>query len=458
MANFLAFDRFLWVVLQLDCLCRNDIETDDSIRRSLQDMPKDLHTLFSRILQRAKVTGPSFQSRLLKILVAAQRPLTLDEMREALSIIPGDTTWRPQQQINNIAHALASCGSLVAVDEEEETVRFVHQSVSQFLLQGADNETTLDWHFTSHQASLELGQLLVTYLNYGIFDQQLSTTLVPNISAGQATTAVVRHVFKDGQWRKAAALKLLRLQRQRDPDLGRIITEVSGAYQRSSEAQEVFHLLSYARRYWFLHTRTISSESLTFSLWEKLLTPYTFAEWFVPMAFERPPGKSRTFASRRTPQNSFRLPFRYWTDVYYDEERYIVCAFHPRVLAAIVNSHLGFLSIELRGKHALKALCGAVVYLLTLQKTGVRPRLERPMWHKLWKLAHALSMEDLATDIFHFCNGTPGRLTEQHDLKKLHEVEQRTYARVTLFYPDRPVPDPHPHSRGPTKGLYNHDE
>lgn len=421
----LVFHRFLWVVLQLDCLCNNDIETDDSIRRSLQDMPRDLYTLFSRILQRVKVTGPSFQSRVLKVLVAAQRPLTLDEMREALSIVPADATWRPQQQINNIAHALASCGSLVTIDEEEGTVRFVHQSVSQFLLQGADNETPLAWHFTSHQASLELGQLLVTYLSYGVFDRQLSTTVIPNISVGKAPAAVVQHVLKDGSWKKTAALRLLRLRGQHDPDLGKTITEVSGAYQNSSEAQVVFHLLAYARKYWLFHTRTISPESVSFSLWRNLLTHPVFAKEML-MATRR--STSVEAAVLDVWEKKPGRVLGYWTDVYGGRARYVVCEFHPEIIWAITNSHLGLLSIQLKGKHALKALCGVVIYLVALQKTDVRPKLDIPMWAKLGELANALRMKELAADILQFCNEGRGALTEQYALHELYRVEREMFS------------------------------
>lgn len=407
--------------MQLDCLCKNDIETDESIRRSLKDMPKDLYTLFSRILHRAKITGPSFQSRLLKIILAAQRPLTLDEMREALSIVPADATWKPQQQINNISRALASCGSLVTVDEEEATVQFVHQSVSQFLLQDADDVTPLDWHFTFRQANLELGQLLVTYLSYGIFDQQLSTTVVPNISAGQAPTMVVQHVLKDGPWKKAAALKLLRLRSLHDPDLGRAITEVSGAYRASSETTEVFHLLTYARKYWLHHTRTISPDSPTFSLCRDLLSHPTFGKelhaasrssharllWSIAAL-----GKVPMFRYR----GPDRRPLLKFTVVNEAKKRYDVYEFSPRVIWAITNSHLGLLSVELTGKHALKALCSVVFYLLNLQQTNYRTKLERPMWQKLWTLANAVGMYEIATEIFRECDmAGQGRSTEQHD-------------------------------------------
>lgn len=451
-------NRFLWVVLQLDCLCKNDIETDESIRRSLEDMPQDLYTLFSRILQKAKVTDPSFQSRLLKILLAAQRPLTLDEMQEALSIVPGDATWRPQQQINNIAHALASCGSLITIDEEETTVRFVHQSVSQFLLQDADNETPLNWHFTSHQASLELGELLVTYLSYGVFDQQLSTTVVPNISVGRAPTTVVQHLLKDGSWKKAAALKLLRLRSQHDPDLGRIITEVGGAYQKGSESQGVFHLLAYARKYWLFHTKTISSECPTFSLWKDLLTHSTFGKKL--HKYRRRPVFARLLESRtalqtasmmRQRRHPTRLPLSYWTDVYNAKERFNICEFNPEVRWAITHSHLGLLSFELKGKHALKALCGVVIHLLALENTDVRPKLDRPMWVKLGEFANALRMNELATDIHKLCNEGGGRLTEQYSLHDLCRIERGMFS-LTLSY------SPRPDSRGSNKSLNNFDE
>lgn len=455
MADFICLYRFLWVVLQLDCLCKTDIETDDSIRRSLQDMPRDLYTLFSRILQRAKVTGHSFQNRLLRILVAAQHPLTLDEMREALSIVPADAAWRPQQQLNNIAHALASCGSLITVDEEEGTVRFIHQSVSQFLLQDADSEATSDWHFTSGEASLELGELLVTYLSYGFFDQELSTVVVPSIPVGKAPTAVVQNLLKDGSWRKIAALKLLRLQSQRDPDLGRTITEVSGAYHRSSKTHEVFHLLAYARKYWLVHTRTISSESLTFSLWKDLLTHPVLAEGLHKasrgsvdlLPHERlvrhKLNKVRIFDPNQT-------SVKYWTDIYDTKGRYIVCNFNPVVMWAVTNSHLGMLSFEMKGKRRLRTLCGIIVYLLALQKTKVRPLLERLMWDQLRKLASALGMKGLADDIFQLIHEGEGRLAEQYALDELHRVERRTYFSMSRR-------SRRPASQGSTRALLDFD-
>lgn len=400
-------------------------------------MPKDLHALFIRILQRANVSGSAFQNRLLKILVAARRPLTVDEIREALSIVPADTTWRPQQQINNIANALASCGSLVTVDEEEDTVSFVHQSVPQFLVQGVDDNKPSRYHFTSHQASLELGELLVTYLSYGVFDQQLSTFVVPSVSVRQAQIAVVQHVLKESSWKKAAALKLLRLRSQRDPDLGRAITEASGAYQRRSEAQEVFHLLAYAGKYWLFHTRTISSESQTFWLWKNLLTHPKFGNELHIASIRKSPLTAREIVELWMQlKGQLDVIFRvhgFWTNVSDRRPRYIVCKAHRKILWAITNSHLGCLSIELKGKRGLKGLCGVVLYLLALRKSHVRPKLDRPMWEKLGKCANAVGMKRLSDEIFQFCHLGDGILAEQHTLQDLHWEERRMWGKVSRF-------------------------
>jgi hypothetical protein len=55
-------------------------------------------------------------------------------LREALSVVPGDTLWTPSRLLNDVYLVLACCGCLLTVDEEEVTVRFIHHSVKQFLL------------------------------------------------------------------------------------------------------------------------------------------------------------------------------------------------------------------------------------------------------------------------------------------------------------------------------------
>lgn len=67
--------------------------------------------------------------QIFKLVAVAYRPLITEELREALSVIPGYTIWNPIWLLNDIYLALACCGSLITVDKEEPTVRLVYYSV-----------------------------------------------------------------------------------------------------------------------------------------------------------------------------------------------------------------------------------------------------------------------------------------------------------------------------------------
>ncbi|KAJ8116854.1 hypothetical protein OPT61_g1813 [Boeremia exigua] len=81
---------FLWVALQIQSLC--SMKTDHAIREALADVPRDLSETFARILQKSGSSDPALQARTLQLVLAACRPLTTGELREALSVIPGDAT------------------------------------------------------------------------------------------------------------------------------------------------------------------------------------------------------------------------------------------------------------------------------------------------------------------------------------------------------------------------------
>lgn len=170
------------------------METDNAIRLALENLPKGLPETFERILQRSEKTGssPSYQRPILELLSVAQRPLTVDELREALSVHPGDTNWDPSRLLNNIMRILACCGSLVCIDEEELTLRLVHHSVKQYLLGGLiqtqnDRISNGNHSIAEKSAHDRMSGIIITYLNY-VFDRQLVRGAVPDIMAGQVLT------------------------------------------------------------------------------------------------------------------------------------------------------------------------------------------------------------------------------------------------------------------------------
>lgn len=208
---------FLWVALQIQALCK--MQTDHDIRQALERLPENLSDIYSQILQQAKRLDRPLRSDLFKLILAARRPLTLSEMRDALSVTPGNTTWDPSKLLNSIYPALASCGCLITVDEEEHTIRTVHPSVNQFLLQDplTTPEMVRGMYFTMEDAQSLMSSTIVTYLGYGIFGTELAVRL-PVLNVGSAPAHIIESTIDTNIGVLATALKLLRSRKQTNFD------------------------------------------------------------------------------------------------------------------------------------------------------------------------------------------------------------------------------------------------
>jgi ankyrin repeat domain-containing protein 50 len=245
---------FLWVALQIESLCA--MKTDDAIRQALADLPKDLSETFSRILRRSEGLGKLYQRLILELVTVAYRPLTTGELREALSVVPGDDVWNPAKLLNDVYSTLACCGSLVAVDEEELTIRLVHHSVKQFLLSGFKDSTNIA--FTVDSAKRKMADIIVTYLNYGIFGTQLSTVVVPQIMTGSAPSRIIHSTLDSSSSVRSLALKLLKSRKQPDYDIGKTLAESSKLFSHHSVGEFPFY--AYAKSYWLQHVFCISEQ------------------------------------------------------------------------------------------------------------------------------------------------------------------------------------------------------
>lgn len=241
-----AHGMFLWVALQIESLCT--AKTDEDIRLALKDLPKDLPETFSRIMQKSGELGKHYQTRVFELVAVAHRPLTTDELREALSVVPGDAVWRPTRVLHDIYSALACCGSLIAVDEEDSTVRLVHHSVKQFLLGSFRNSTSAI--FTVDRANRTMREVIFTYLNYDVFNTQLSRMVVPEISTEATPSVIVRSIDTLSSV-QSLALKLLQSRRQPNYNIGRVLSDARKRFKSPSVDQ--FQFYSYAKQYWLQH-------------------------------------------------------------------------------------------------------------------------------------------------------------------------------------------------------------
>jgi hypothetical protein len=89
-------DRFLWVKFQLNELCT--AESDDAIKKTLRDLPKDLSETYDRLLGR--IVGLERQElvkRMFRWIICARRPLFVDELCEGIAFTINDTRWNEEK-------------------------------------------------------------------------------------------------------------------------------------------------------------------------------------------------------------------------------------------------------------------------------------------------------------------------------------------------------------------------
>jgi hypothetical protein len=259
---------FLWVVLQIKMICARP--TDEEIVEALGNLPEALSDTYSRILRRAHGTLERYQRTNFQLIISAQEPLQIEEMQEALSVTPGVAEWTPSKIINDIYSALATCGCLVHVEEEELTVHFVHPSVKDFLLRDYSHVQS-DLDTSSDAMSLEechrnMADMIVTYLSYPAFDNRVSTSRLPQVTGGSAPAEFIAAVTGTSRIPQHIARRLLAHRKRVDFDLGKTLASELGTGRRHD-----FVFQRYAEQ-WLLD-RVCGSGDLDVGLHVKALLP-----------------------------------------------------------------------------------------------------------------------------------------------------------------------------------------
>ncbi|KAF2463404.1 uncharacterized protein BDR25DRAFT_362944 [Lindgomyces ingoldianus] len=129
-----ANGMFRWASMQLQHLCSFDL--DDDIKNSLGRLPPDLHTLYAEIYNLLSTKPGEVQAavfkNVLRWLLCAQRTLNTSEFLAAVSMNPqtGDNRNKISKDI-----ILKTCNNFVVFDSQQDTFRFAHISVREFLEQ-----------------------------------------------------------------------------------------------------------------------------------------------------------------------------------------------------------------------------------------------------------------------------------------------------------------------------------
>ena len=241
--------RFLWLKLQLQIL--RQMDTDQEILASLNDLPNDLSETFDRLLSRRQPRNQAedIRSRIFQWVAVAKRPLSLGELREAISVKSLQRDFDPQMMINDMQKAIAKCRNLVIVDEELHTVHFAHSSVKQYLLSepSVDDKSSAGCYVNLEHAEAQAGAICVTYLNFPAFERQISRN--HNVNLNDVPVAVITNSLPSGS--KRSNRMALRLLKHRNKS-GKTFHDLFQT-QKSDDSEHFF--LSYARQFWMHHTR-----------------------------------------------------------------------------------------------------------------------------------------------------------------------------------------------------------
>jgi len=167
-----AEGMFRWVACQLDYLC--ELNTDKAIRRALKSLPPTLFATYERILDRVNASNLDTQKlvqSVLRWIVCSSKPLSTEELLEAVSITEGDTEL-DSDAMPDEEGILKWCSSLVRRTPDGNRLELAHFTVEEFLLAidaSEPNSRYARYKISPEDENLPLAKLCLTYLLFEDF-------------------------------------------------------------------------------------------------------------------------------------------------------------------------------------------------------------------------------------------------------------------------------------------------
>ena len=173
--------RFLWVDLQVKAICDTceDDETSDRVLEVLEKLPEGIIDIYSHALQRVlqkRNEQVETVKKIFKWVVCARRPMTIDELNDALTITAGQKSWKKPSQKFSPSTVSKLCGNLVIFDDFDGTLSLAHHTVQAFLKSPLKTPSLAEFSMQACKADHYLGEMCVTYLGFTDFQESLTTT------------------------------------------------------------------------------------------------------------------------------------------------------------------------------------------------------------------------------------------------------------------------------------------
>ena len=146
------------------------------VRETLDNLPEGLGGTYRRIL--ATISRSPLRARLARKVfqwaTVAQRPLHIEEFKEAVAFSPQDKHWE-EDKIPNEDFMFESCRGLI-IKDEDGTVHFAHHTVRQYLIGGLATKIDPNFEVSIRDADSLAGLTCVAYLSFSDFESQLTSS------------------------------------------------------------------------------------------------------------------------------------------------------------------------------------------------------------------------------------------------------------------------------------------
>jgi hypothetical protein len=243
-------------------------KNDKEIRQALQEIPSELPATFDRALSRiVQRRNQEIAKKTFSWTKGVIRPLTLSQLREALSIEVGQHTLHHDSLINGIDRLPNWCENLIYVEETDNTVRFSHISVQEYLLkEGSDEFQSL--HIEAQECDLLVGEVCITYVNLSNFrtaiverKDNVQESPLSSLDMAQLAGKTIQSVVKGEVGTRIGRLaqrivKPSSSSKTSTNDALATFAPASTSQKRNTE----YHFLEYATDHWFKHTTHLSSK------------------------------------------------------------------------------------------------------------------------------------------------------------------------------------------------------
>ncbi|KAL8696786.1 MAG: hypothetical protein Q9201_007476, partial [Fulgogasparrea decipioides] len=157
---------YLWLYLTFDDIKKRLELTQDDIDGIANNLPKNVEEAYTAMLEKSQ--NKERARKLLKIILAAVRPLTLQEVNEALNI-EERCQWYKELDLWELEKATDMikniCGLFVSVVDSK--VYLIHQTARDFLLREEFQDSSLgSWKksFSTTEANLQMAKVCIWYL------------------------------------------------------------------------------------------------------------------------------------------------------------------------------------------------------------------------------------------------------------------------------------------------------